>query len=189
MSNVLKVGDKAPNATLYNGEGNAVNLADTWRNQPVLLTFLRHFGCIHCRYMLTQLEKYNSIVADAGLASVSIAIGQPKHAAHFGKKLAPSITCLSTEGTDAHYSFGLKKAGIEQVFNPRMMAATLRGFAAGQMQGETTGDIAMLGGLFIIDRGGIIRYASSNEFAGDYPSIPEVVAGYANKPATVSATA
>jgi peroxiredoxin len=186
MDNILKVGDKAPTATLYDVKGNAVNLADTWREKPVLLTFLRHFGCIHCRYMLLQLEKHNELVVKAGLNNVALALGLPKHAAHFGAKLAPSITCLTIESNDVHYLYGLKKAGIEQTLNPKMIAATIKSFAAGQVQGLATGDIAMLGGIFIVDRGGIIQYASANEFAGDYPLIPDIIAAYTAPSTSIS---
>jgi peroxiredoxin len=186
MDNVLKVGDKAPTATLYDVKDDAVNLADTWREKPVFLTFLRHFGCIHCRYMLVQLEKHNELIVKAGLNNVAIAIGQPKHAAHFGTKLAPSITSLTIESNDVHYLYGLKRAGVEQVFNPKMMMATIKSFAAGQVQGQATGDITMLGGIFIVDRGGIIQYASANEFAGDYPLIPDIIAEYTAPAASIS---
>jgi hypothetical protein len=34
----------------------------------------------------------------------------------------------------------------------------------------------MLGGVFVFDRGGIIRYAAYNEHAGDHPPIADVLA-------------
>lgn len=38
------VGDAAPNVTICDAEGNAVHLAEYWREQPIVLVFLRHFG-------------------------------------------------------------------------------------------------------------------------------------------------
>ncbi len=40
----LKVGDRAPESILLDVNGQPVALAETWRDGPVLLTFLRHFG-------------------------------------------------------------------------------------------------------------------------------------------------
>jgi hypothetical protein len=40
----LKVGDRAPNSIVLDVNGRQVALAETWRDGPVLLTFLRHFG-------------------------------------------------------------------------------------------------------------------------------------------------
>jgi len=40
----LRPGGQAPNVPVLDADGQTVNLADTWREGPVLLTFLRHFG-------------------------------------------------------------------------------------------------------------------------------------------------
>lgn len=40
----LEVGQQAPEATVLDSEGKAVSLSTIWQDQPVLLTFLRHFG-------------------------------------------------------------------------------------------------------------------------------------------------
>jgi len=44
MTDGLKVGDKAPNAIVLDVNGRQIALVETWRDGPVLLTFLRHFG-------------------------------------------------------------------------------------------------------------------------------------------------
>ncbi len=38
------IGDPAPNVAVFDTEGKTVYLADYWRDQPVVLAFLRHFG-------------------------------------------------------------------------------------------------------------------------------------------------
>ncbi|MCO5182909.1 MAG: hypothetical protein M9928_02095 [Anaerolineae bacterium] len=40
----LSVGANAPDGTALNINGEAVEIATLWRDGPVLLTFLRHFG-------------------------------------------------------------------------------------------------------------------------------------------------
>jgi hypothetical protein len=40
----LKVGEKAPNSLVLDINGQQVALEEVWRDGPVLLTFLRHFG-------------------------------------------------------------------------------------------------------------------------------------------------
>lgn len=39
----LVPGSMAPDAVVYASHG-AMHLADTWRDRPVVLAFLRHFG-------------------------------------------------------------------------------------------------------------------------------------------------
>jgi peroxiredoxin len=43
-ANRLSAGDKAPDLTLTAGDLSKVMLSSLWRGQPLLLTFLRHFG-------------------------------------------------------------------------------------------------------------------------------------------------
>src|SRR5262245_16265907 len=124
MESTLKVGDKAPNATVLDAQGTPVELEDTWRDGPVLLTFLRHFGCLHCRYMLAQLEQHRDEIKAAGLKPVAVSLGEPKHAAHFCGKLAPSVDCLVNKTNEVHFAYGLKRSGVEALFNPKLYKAS-----------------------------------------------------------------
>lgn len=129
--------------------------------------------------MLVQLEQAKDIVKEAGLKSVALGIGQSKHAAHWGGKLAPSVLCLALETNGVHYSYGLSRnQGLGWMFKAGLYTASAKAAASGQTQGQATGDIAMLGGIFIVNQQGLIEYSYANDFAGDYPPIAEIIAGY-----------
>ncbi len=40
----IAVGEKAPDLTFGRGEGGDVSLSELWRDGPLVLAFLRHFG-------------------------------------------------------------------------------------------------------------------------------------------------
>lgn len=40
----LAPGDRAPDVVLYSPDGGRVSVADLWRDQPVIVAFMRHFG-------------------------------------------------------------------------------------------------------------------------------------------------
>lgn len=40
----LEIGQPAPDVTLLNPQGEPITLSSLWRQGPILLTFLRHFG-------------------------------------------------------------------------------------------------------------------------------------------------
>ena len=40
----IEVGQHAPDATLGRSDGSDVTLAELWRDGPVVVAFLRHFG-------------------------------------------------------------------------------------------------------------------------------------------------
>jgi peroxiredoxin len=44
VESIFRIGDRAPDATVLNTQGQPVALSEVWRDGPVLLTFLRHFG-------------------------------------------------------------------------------------------------------------------------------------------------
>jgi peroxiredoxin len=40
----LKAGDKAPDILIHDSAGARLNLSELWREQELVLVFLRHFG-------------------------------------------------------------------------------------------------------------------------------------------------
>lgn len=132
--------------------------------------------------MLVQLEQAKDIIKEAGLKSVALGIGQPKHAAHWGSKLAPSVLCLAVEANGVHYSYGLRRnTGTDWIFKTGLYVASVKAAASGVGQGQATGDIAMLGGIFIVNRDGVIEYSYANDFAGDYPTPEKIIEEYKKK--------
>lgn len=125
--------------------------------------------------MLAQLEQHQDAIRAAGLKSVAVGIGEPKHAISYCGKLAPSLNCLVNNTIEAHVAYGLRRGGWSTMLNPKLYTNSARAAQAGFTQGQATGDIAMLGGIFVVDQSGLIRYAYVNEVAGDYPPIPEIL--------------
>jgi len=123
------------------------------------------------------LELHKSEIEHAGLRVVSVGIGKVEDAASACGRLAPSIICLTHPGLDAHEAYRLKMSTLGRLSGS--LVAVPRAMARGHMQGRATTDIRgtrMLGGVFVFDRGGIIRYAAYNEHAGDHPPIADVLA-------------
>jgi hypothetical protein len=44
MSRTIEVGQRAPEPLVIGGDGLEVPLSTFWRERPVVLAFLRHFG-------------------------------------------------------------------------------------------------------------------------------------------------
>jgi peroxiredoxin len=40
----ITINQPAPDLEVINSEGETINLSTVWQDQPVVLTFLRHFG-------------------------------------------------------------------------------------------------------------------------------------------------
>lgn len=173
----LNIGDRAPEISVLDTQGTVTPLSSLWANGPTLLTFLRHFGCIHCRSRLAELEQNKDALENAGLQLVAVGLGRPEHAAHYCGRLAPDLTCFSDTVNDGYYAYGLRQGtGSELMKNAMNVAkASAKAFAKGHIQGRATGDAHMLPGTFIIDQGGVIRYTYYSQYAGDDPAIPVLV--------------
>lgn len=173
----LKLGDHAPDIIVSDIHGQPVELASYWQNGPTLVSFLRHFGCIHCRARLALLEDHKDELRAAGLQLVTLALGEPKHAERYCGKLAPDLECLADDKNDGYYAWGLRQGANGEMFKHSLdiLKASAKAAASGHMQGAATGDQRMLPGTFIIDRDGIVRYAYYSAYAGDDPAIDVLV--------------
>jgi hypothetical protein len=122
---------------------------------------------------MAQLELHKDDLRAAGLKLLAVGLGEPKHAERYCGKLAPSLTCYASTSNDPYTAWGLRRGTVGEFLGTglRLMGATLKAMRNGQSQGETTGDVQMLPGTFIVDQAGIIRYAYYSAYAGDDPEI------------------
>ncbi|OGR98029.1 MAG: hypothetical protein A2V88_03530 [Elusimicrobia bacterium RBG_16_66_12] len=110
-----------------------------------------------------------------GVAVVAVGLGEPKHAALFGPRLAPSVACHTRPTPEGHAAFGIGRAGTESLIQPGVLSAALKAAAGGHVQGKTTGDARVLSGTFVVDRAGVIRFAHYARFPGDDPEIQHIL--------------
>lgn len=61
----LQPGDHFPDLTLDSLEG-PVRLSERWTRQPLVISFMRHFGCAFCREHLIQLARSYEEVRSVG---------------------------------------------------------------------------------------------------------------------------
>lgn len=108
---------------------------------------------------------------------LAVALGEARHAERYCGELAPSQTCFAATTNDPYYEWGLYQYTVKDflVNGLKLASATQKARANGQTQGEATGDIAMSSGTFIVDTGGIVRYAYYGKFAGDDPDIDDLL--------------
>jgi|GEM_PF-476163 DNA-binding transcriptional MerR regulator len=166
----LLAGMPAPNLVLHDLHGEPVELASIWGTSNIVISIMRHFGCIFCREWLHKLELCAPALRSFNILPVVVGLGDAEHAAPVASQLAPSALCLISQGTSAHLTYGIKRGSLLQLAGPSVISSVVRAARSGQMQGETTGDISMLSGVFAIDMAGTVRYSFYGSHAGDHPS-------------------
>ena len=173
------VGDLAPDADLLGLDGKVARLSDFWERQPVVLVFLRYFGCPFCQTQVAELKRDESRFREAGACVVLVGHGHPGAAEAFSAKRRLPFPLLMDPWRDAYRSYGLREASLGEVVGPRALPKTLRrGLGKDTRQGGLHGgSLTQMPGTFVIDTGGVIRHddgivrlAHRNRDVADAPS-------------------
>ena len=104
--------------------------------------------------------------------------GRPEWAEGFCRERHIPFDCLVSPDNEAHRAYGLLRGSWRQVFGPKQVArGALSALSRGPetMQGPTRGDGMQLGGAFVVDTGGIVRYAHQARESSDNPPNRELL--------------
>lgn len=96
-------------------------------------------------------------------------MGTPEEAAAFCRRQRLPFRCLSDPARAVYRAYGLRRGTRSEVGGLRTAPAYLRAMVRGHLPGRPVGDVYQLGGVFLIDRGGTVRYAHYPRHAGDHP--------------------
>jgi peroxiredoxin len=177
VSESIQTGMPAPDLRLLDSSGVPVALARLWSERPTLIFFLRHFGCALCRDHLRRIrESYAAIQAHGGGVAI-VTFADPQGAAQFARMNLLPFLVLTDPTRHAYHTFGLTDGHIAEAFSPH---ALLR--QAGQaLQGNIPSITSLTatgqrGGVFIVDRSGIVRFAHVATPIYNYPTIEQYIA-------------
>ncbi len=134
---------------------DGASLRSLSEEKPVLLVFLRHFGCIFCQEALrdisdqrTEIEKRGSAIAFVHMEVDSVA------EKYFARYNLADCLHISDPECRLYEQFGLLKGTFSQLFG---LSTMVRGFQAGmslkQFGGAAFGDAFQMPGIFVIYRG------------------------------------
>ena len=127
--------------------------------EPVLLVFLRHFGCTFCREALADLAERRGAIESAGTRIVLVHMGrEPQAASFFDRYALGDLPRVSDPVRHLYRAFGLGRGGLLKLFGPKVF---WRGFQAGVIGrhgvGRLAGDGFQMPGVFLIFHGEVIR--------------------------------
>jgi peroxiredoxin len=171
--------DALADIVLPDHDGNEVRLGDLWREEPIVLVWVRHYGCVHCRSHTAQLDESRAEFDEAGVRVVVIGQATPRQAAHFRRRLEIDLPVLADESRESYRAAGAKVATAGELFGPRSVS---RGFRAtfesrGKIhQGRIIGNAAQLGGAMVIAAGGEVIWSHMAEDASDNAPPDEILA-------------
>ncbi|MCR9098645.1 MAG: SelL-related redox protein [bacterium] len=126
-------------------------------NKPVLLVFLRHFGCTFCREALADISKEREDIEASGSELVFVHMTDNEIAErYFNRYGLEGVQHISDPECKYYTEFGLVKGNFTQLFG---LQSWIRGFSAGVVAGHgigpQLGDGFQMPGAFVIQDGEI----------------------------------
>lgn len=122
------------------------------------------------------MQKIDAELRQLGVKVLAISFESPARVAAFLAESPQPFPVLSDESLSVYRVFGLTKASFASMFHPAVIGRYLLHIARGWLPKRSGGaDVLQLGGDFIIDASGVVRYAHRSADPTDRPSAAELL--------------
>jgi hypothetical protein len=151
-------------------------LGDQLSEGLTLLVFLRHFGCMFCREMVSDLRSAAEDNADFPNV-LFFSQASATEARAFMRRYWPNTRVVADPQLELYDLFGIPRAGFLEAIGPKVLVARSRARKKGLTNGPNSGDIWRMPGIFAVERDRIV-WAHEAEHAADHPEfsrIPELI--------------
>ncbi len=156
---------------------NGTSVLELSKKGPVLLTFLRHFGCIFCREALHDLADRKAKISEANITLVLVHMSDNEIAEeYFVNYNLPDVEHISDPNCELYSSFGLSKGGPSQLIGLKNL---IRGFdltikSRSKPSLRFIGDGFQMPGIFMINNGNMVdRFIHLS--ASDRPNYDQMI--------------
>jgi hypothetical protein len=143
-------------------------------SELTLLVFLRHFGCTFCRETVAELRRESEASPDFPPLLFFFQGGTTEGRA-FLRRDWPTARAIADPDLRFYEAFGVERMGWLDLLKPAFWQAERRAKAKGFTQGERSGDIWRLPGVFLV-HGDRIVWTHEFQHAGDLPDFAAVAA-------------
>ena len=171
----LAPGDPFPNLSLRTVDGE-VELRERWECGPLVVMFMRHFGCAFCREHLIEMGRAFGDFEAAGADVVAVFQYDAQATQRFCDGRDVPFDCLGDPDRAAYAAVSLGRGSPVQIVNPkvaiRFLGAARHGVFGGPPQG---GDVAQLPGTFVVGRDGQVVLAHYSRSSADNPAVDDVL--------------
>ena len=152
------------------------NLLELSKKKPIMLIFLRHFGCQFCRQAMDELSQKRKELAEAGTELIFVHMAENDVAETYFKKFKLSgVTHVSDPNCRYYAAFGLVKGSFTQLFG---LQTWIRGFSNkaqyGNEMGKHLGDSFQMPGAFMLHKGEV-KDQHIHKMASDIPDYDKLI--------------
>jgi peroxiredoxin len=136
------------------------NILDLSKQNPVLLVFLRHFGCVFCKESLHDISNKKEQFLQEGIQVIFVHMSSAETAeTYFKNNELSEFDHISDPDCKLYASFGLTKGSFSQLFG---LKTWIRGFEVATTKqifpsSASIGDGLQMPGIFLIKSGEVIE--------------------------------
>lgn len=112
-----QAGDQAPDPILPDTSGEPRRLSDYWAHGPLLVIFMRHFGCSCLMERWEGLKGELTAFTDAGARVVGICQAEPDRARAVAERRKYAFPLLCDPDRAAYRAFGLLEGQASQILH------------------------------------------------------------------------
>lgn len=161
---------------LRDAAGISRRLGSLWAEKPVVLVFLRHFGCLHCRDHAAELADRYGEVRESGAEVAAIGTGSVRYAQAFVEDdRIPYAVLVDDDGLAARAA-QVRSTSFLGMFHPRTWGATVESWRRGFRIHKAGKRVTQLGATFVIAPGPTLLYAHVDSDSADHAPVAEVLA-------------
>ena len=155
-------------------EGNTLN--ELGKNSPLLVVFLRHFGCLFCREALHDISSNPDIIANDKIKIVLVHMASTMEAEDFfGQSTLRGIEHISDPELKMYNDFGLTKGTFRQLFG---LNTWIRGYEVMKkdipFSNSQIGDSFQMPGIFLIKENKVVA-SYIHKRASDRPDYNKLI--------------
>ncbi len=125
---------------------------------PVMLVFLRHFGCTFCRETLADVARHRDAIAATGAQVAFVHMSPPAEADRwFAEYKVADLPRISDPDKHLYRLFELEEGSLNQLANPRVWWPWFRtAVIEGHGAGAAGPNWRQLTGVFVVHRGKVL---------------------------------
>jgi peroxiredoxin len=162
--------------SLPDKDGTQHRLGDLWAEQPVVVVFLRHFGCVHCREHAVELrDRYDDLRAE-GVELVAVGTGDQRYAGAFVRDEKIPYLVLVDDDAKAAHAASVTFASWYRLLHPTTWRKTITALKSGHRIHSPGKRVTQLGATFVLGPGNEVRYTHVDADSTDHAAIPDVLA-------------
>ena len=117
------------------------------------------------------MRDHNEKFDKAGIEIVLVGLGDQKQSEAFKKEMEFSFPLICDKEMELFKSFSVKKSSYLGMLSPGLLFKGLKTMAQGNKLSTPQGDPLQLGGVYLIDTRGVVRWNYQSKDAADNPSV------------------